>query len=107
MRVSVVQMSPGADKAANIAQAGRLIEEAVTADRPDLISLPEMWSCLGGDRDTKFQQAEPLPAPGSNQPGGPAYEFLRATARQKQITVHGGSVAESAEGKLFNTTVVF
>jgi len=107
MRLSVVQMNPGADKAANIVQAGRLIDEAVAADRPDLVSLPEMWTCLGGDREAKFREAEALPAPGSNAPGGPAYEFLRRTARERRIVVHGGSLAESGEGKLFNTTVVF
>ncbi len=107
MRLSVLQMNPGADKAANIAQATSLIDQAVAADRPDLVSLPEMWTCLGGDRATKQQESEILPPPGSNQPGGPAYEFLRRTAREKRIHVHGGSVAEAAEGKLFNTTVVF
>lgn len=107
MRVSVVQMSPGADKAANIAQASRLIDEAVAADRPDLVSLPEMWTCLGGDREAKFSQAEALPEPDSNQEGGPAYEFLRGVAREKRITVHGGSVAELGGDKLFNTTLVF
>jgi predicted amidohydrolase len=107
MRVSVVQMSPGADKTANIEQAAALIDEAVAADRPDLVSLPEMWTCLGGDRDTKFGQAEVLPPPGSNEAGGPAYEFLRRTARERQIVVHGGSVAEAGADKLFNTSVVF
>ena len=33
MRVSVVQMNPGSVKADNIAQAGRLIDGAVAADR--------------------------------------------------------------------------
>ena len=107
MRVSVVQMSPGADKAANIEQAAALIDEAVAADRPDLVSLPEMWTCLGGDRATKFGQAEVLPPPGSNEAGGPAYEFLRRTAREKQIVLHGGSVAEAGAEKLFNTSLVF
>lgn len=107
MRVSVVQMNPGADKAANIAQAGALIEGAVASDRPDIVSLPEVWSCLGGDRAAKFAAAETLPAPGSNAPGGPAYEFLRATAREKRIHVHGGSIGERAGERLFNTTVVF
>ena len=78
MRVSVIQMCPGSVKADNIAQAERLIDEAVGADRPDLVSLPEMWTCLGGDRATKVAQAEALPLPGSNEPGGEAYEFLRA-----------------------------
>ena len=106
MRVSVLQMNPGADKAANIAQAARLLDDAAT-DRPDLVSLPEMWTCLGGDAATKLAQSEPLPPPGSNQPGGPAYEWLRAAARTRDIHLHGGSMAEQAEGKLFNTTVVF
>ena len=107
MRVSVIQMSPSADKAQNIDQARRLMDEAVRADRPDIVGLPEMWTCLGGDRATKLQQAEPLPARGSNAPGGPAYEFLRSVARDRGIHVHGGSLCESAEDRLFNTTVVF
>lgn len=111
MRVSVVQMNPGADKAANIAQASRLIDRAIEADRPDLVALPEMWTCLGGDRAAKQMEAEPLPQRNSNLPGGPAYEFLRQTARQRQIYVHGGSLgekgAEDGGTRLFNTTVVF
>lgn len=107
MRVSVVQMSPGHDKAENIAQASRLIGQAVAADRPHIVSLPEMWTCLGGNRSAKYEQAETLPAYGSNEPGGPAYEFLRSIARQERITVHGGSLGERGPEKLFNTTVVF
>lgn len=111
MRVTVVQMCPGADKAANIAQADRLIAAAVEADRPDMISLPEMWTCLGGDRATKTAAAETLPPAGSNAPGGAVYEFLRGVARATGIHVHGGSMGElggaEAGGKLFNTTVVF
>lgn len=107
MRVSVVQMNAGADKARNIDQAARLIGAAVEADRPAIVSLPEMWTCLGGDRATKFREAEELPPAGGNATGGPAYEFLRGIAREKRIHVHGGSLAERAGEKLFNTTVVF
>jgi len=107
MRLSVVQMNPGHDKAANIAQARRLLEGVLAEDRPDLVTLPEMWTCLGGDRDGKFAQAEDLPRVGSNAPGGPAYEFLRSVARAGGIHVHGGSLAERAGDRLFNTTVVF
>lgn len=106
MRVSVLQLNPGSDKAANIAQATRLLDAAAT-DRPDLMAFPEMWTCLGGDRAAKQAQAEPLPPPGSNQPGGPAYEWLRQAARTRGIHVHGGSMGEQAEDRLFNTTVVF
>ncbi|HWA80868.1 MAG TPA: carbon-nitrogen hydrolase family protein [Acetobacteraceae bacterium] len=107
MRVSVIQMNPGHEKEANIAQAARLIDGAVASDRPDMLGLPEIWTCLGGDRATKFAQAETLPAAGSNAPGGPAYEFLRAVAREKRIHVHGGSIGEKDGDRLFNTTVVF
>lgn len=111
MRVSVLQMNPGADKAANIAQASRLIDRAIEADCPDFVSLPEMWTCLGGDRAAKQMEAESLPPQNSNVPGGPAYEFLRHAARQHGIHVHGGSLgekgAEDGGTRLFNTTVVF
>ncbi|MCK8786401.1 carbon-nitrogen hydrolase family protein [Roseomonas sp. NAR14] len=109
MRMTVLQMNPGHDKAANIAQARRLIESAVRADRPDIVALPEMWTCLGGDRPTKVLAAEPLPPPGSDAPGGEAYEFLREMARAHRIHLHGGSLAERPDGgeRLFNTTVAF
>ena len=106
MRVSIVQTNSGHVKADNIAQARALIEGAMT-DRPDLIGLPEVWTCLGGDRAAKFEQAETLPAVGSSEPGGAAYEFLRGVARSQHIHVHGGSIVERAGDTLFNTTVVF
>jgi nitrilase len=107
MRVSVIQMNAGHDKAHNIEQARRLLGGAIDADRPSIVALPEMWTCLGGDRATKFAAAEELPPLGSNQPGGAAYEFLRGVARDARIHVHGGSLAERAGERLFNTTVVF
>jgi nitrilase len=105
MRVSVVQMSPTADKTENIAQASRLIAGAVASERPDLVALPEIWTCLGGARDQKFAAAEALPAPGDR--GGAAYEFLRQAAVANGIHVHGGSIGELAGGRLFNTSLVF
>ena len=107
MRISVIQMNPGADKAANVAQAEALIGAALDADRPDFVALPEMWTCLGGDRAQKFREAETLPPAGSNLPGGPAYEALRAIARSRRVIVHGGSLAELDGERLFNTTIVF
>ncbi|MBY0339385.1 MAG: carbon-nitrogen hydrolase family protein [Acetobacteraceae bacterium] len=105
MRVSVIQMNQGSDKAANLAQARRLIEGALAADRPDMVSLPETWTNLGGGRDSRFAAAETLPEPGAT--GGEAYEFLREIARANAIHVHGGSIIEKGAEKLFNTTLVF
>ncbi len=107
MRISIVQMNAGHDKTANIDQARILLTDAITQDRPDIVALPEMWTCLGGNRAAKFAQAEELPAPGSGAAGDEAYEFLRGLARQHRIHVHGGSIGEKAGDRLFNTTVVF
>jgi len=105
MRVSVIQMNQGSDKAANIEQARRLVEAAVAADRPGLVTLPETWTNLGGGRDARRAAAEVLPMPGGT--GGAAYEMLRELARTHRIHVHGGSIIEDGGEKLFNTTLVF
>jgi len=105
MRISVIQMSPSAEKVQNIAQARALIEGVLATESPDLVALPEIWTCLGGTREVKLAAAETLPAPGGT--GGEAYEFLRQTAVANKIHVHGGSIGEREGDRLFNTTVVF
>lgn len=105
MRVTVIQMNPGQDKEANILEAGALIAAAAEADRPDIVCLPEMWTCLGGDRPQKMSQSETLPRRGGE--GGAAYEFLRREARTRGIVVHGGSMGERDGDRLYNTTVAF
>lgn len=111
MRVSVVQMNQGSDKAANLAQARRLVAAAVEDGRPDLVTLPETWTNLGGGRDARRAAAERLPPPGSGEAGGAAYELLRELARAHRIHVHGGSIVEAGGTetgeKLFNTSLVF
>lgn len=104
MRLTAIQMSPTADKAANIEQASRLAEAAMAADRPDFIAFPEVWTCLGGNRADKFAAAEDLPEGGE---GGEAWRFLSALAAKHRIFVHGGSIAERAGAKLRNTTLMF
>ncbi len=109
MRVSVIQMCPGSDKAENIAQAQRLLDACVVADAPDLVVLPEMWTCLGGDRTAKFSAAETVPASGSGSDadGGPAFRFLQDAARRHGIHVHGGSIGEHDGDRLLNTSLLF
>ena len=107
MRVSVIQMCPGCDKAENIAQAGCLIDECVAADGPDLVVLPEIWTCLGGDRATKFAAAEVVPQSGSDRQIGPAFGFLQDMAQRHGIHVHGGSIGEHDGDRLLNTSLLF
>ena len=82
MQVSLIQMNSVSDKAANLAEAARLIEIAVEQERPDWVSLPECFDFLGAGRREKFAAAEVLP-------GGPAYSPVSYThldvyKRQKQ-----------------------
>lgn len=100
MRVCVIQMSSINDKAANLAQARQLIEQAVAEDHPDIVLLPEVWAFQGGTPDERRAAAEPIP-------DGEAYTLLQTLARRHGILLHGGSFLERAEGRLFNTTVAF
>ena len=101
MRVAVIQMTSGPDKPANLAAAKALIERAIEAERPDLVSLPETFTVMGGGDDARREAAEVLP-------GGEAYAMLQGLAREHRVNVHGGSFFEDrGEGKLSNTTVVF
>ncbi|GBQ79689.1 carbon-nitrogen hydrolase [Gluconacetobacter johannae DSM 13595] len=108
VRTTVVQMAPGSSLPDNIDQARHLIEAAIRADRPDLVVLPEMWSCLGGTRDVKFASAEALPAPGAaDDAAGPLYRFMRDMARTHGVTLHGGSIGERRGDRLMNTSLLF
>ncbi|MGA3301938.1 MAG: carbon-nitrogen hydrolase family protein [Methylovirgula sp.] len=102
MKISLIQMNSRADKAANIATAVKLIEQAVAEERPDWVALPECFDFLGGTRAEKFAAAE---VPGE----GAASSALRALAKKHGIVIHAGSILERVEGeeRIHNTTLVF
>lgn len=102
MKVSLVQMNSGGDKAANISAAAKLIERAAEEERPDWIGLPECFDFLGGDRKAKAAAAETFP-------NGPAYTAMRELASRLKVFVHAGSILERIKGdeRVHNTTVVF
>jgi deaminated glutathione amidase len=100
VKVALIQMNSQGDKAANLAQARRLIEQAVAEERPDLIALPEVWTLLSEDPTAKRAAAEPIP-------GGEAYGLLQELAARHRIVLHGGSFIERDGEALYNTTVVF
>ncbi len=106
MKVSVVQMSPGSDKRANIIQAETYLAHAVRQDSPDIVVLPEVWTCLGGTTEQKFAAAEEIPPVGSDDGGGDAIAAMRRLAREHGLFIHAGSMAEKAGDRLLNTSVV-
>lgn len=102
MKISLIQMNSVSDKAANIAQATALIEEAVANEKPDWVMLPETFDWAGGSAADKQTAAEIIP-------GGPAYRAMQVLAIKHRIFIHAGSILEKVEGepRLSNTTVVF
>jgi predicted amidohydrolase len=100
IRVACVQMTSRDDKDANLERAEALVGRAA-ATGADVVVLPEKWNAIGGV-DVLRAAAEPLE-------GGESVEAMASWATRHGITLVGGSITESREGreKLSNTSAVF
>ena len=100
LRVAAVQMTSGADKAANLEHAETLVGRAA-ATGADVVFLPEKWNVIG-TAEQLHEGAEPLA-------GGESVEAMAAWARTHGLALVGGSITEVREGrdKLSNTCGVF
>lgn len=101
LRISVIQMNSGADREANLAQAARLMEAAIDADRPRLIFLPEYFDFYGGEQEGKLAKAETLGASST-------LAFLSTFARRHGVWIHAGSIIERVidDPRVYNTSLV-
>jgi deaminated glutathione amidase len=99
MLAAAVQMTSGADKAQNVAQATDLIRRAHAAGAK-FVGVPENFAWMGPEPE-RDQNAETLE--------GPTLTTMQALARDLGITLLAGSVLESGapNGRLFNTSVLF
>jgi predicted amidohydrolase len=88
VRAAAVQLTATADKATNLETADRLVRAAVR-DGAALVVLPEKWSVYGAPADQRTG-AEPL--------DGPALAWARAIARELEIDLVAGSIAEAPGG---------
>ena len=95
MRLAQIQMAVTADKAENLRHAEALLASVKGAD---MAVLPEMFCC---PYDNGCFRAY------GEAPGGEAYQFLSALAREKRLWLVGGSVPELTDGKVYNTSYVF
>ena len=102
MKIALIQMNAGDDRAANLRQATALIGRAVAEERPDWILLPECFDVLGGTREAKLAAAEHFP-------DGAAYRTMRDLAARHGVFIHAGSMLERLPGeeRIGNTTVAF
>jgi predicted amidohydrolase len=108
VRVAAIQLNSTADRAANLAGADRLTRVAA-ADGAELIVLPEKWSAIGSDEDLRAGAEELGGAKGDHggSADGPALTWARELARELEIDLVAGSIAERMPGreKLANTSV--
>jgi len=97
-KLALVQLSVGANKTENIGRAALKISEAAQ-NGAQVISLPE---CFNSPYGTKYfgEYSEAVP-------DGPSCQLLKETAKKYKIYLIGGSIPESADGKLFNTSTVW
>lgn len=84
LRVSVVQMSSGADVASNLDDAGRALADAA-ADGAAMAVLPENFAAIGADEAYRVAIAE-------REGRGPIQDFLADAAARLGIWIVGGTL---------------
>jgi predicted amidohydrolase len=87
VRAAAVQLTATADQATNLDTADRLVRAAVR-DGAALVVLPEKWSVYGSPEDQRA---------GAEALDGPALSWARAIARELEIDLVAGSIAEAPE----------
>jgi predicted amidohydrolase len=100
-RVAAIQMASGPHVAANLQEAGRLIELAAgTGAR--IIALPEYFAIMGMKDTDKVAARE-------KDGAGPIQDFLAAEARRHRVWIVGGSVPleSGAPDKVRNACLVY
>ena len=100
-RIAGVQMASGPNVAANLNEAGRLVE-AAALQGARLVALPEYFAIMGMRPTDKVKVRE-------KDGDGPIQRFLAETAKKHKIWLVGCSVpiAAPTEGKIFNSCQLY
>ena len=91
LRVALLQLKVGADKAANIANAVKHIQKAAQ-EGANFVMLPE---CFQTPYGTKY-----FPEYAEDIPSGETSQAMRKAAMDNKITLLAGSIPESDGGKV-------
>lgn len=97
MKAALIQMRNVSDKAENLIHASKLICEA-SKNGAELCVLPEMFCCEYRNR-AFIENQEPA--------GGPAWRMLSDAAKENGVWLIGGTIPESEDGRIYNTSFVF
>lgn len=104
LKIALIQLKAGANKAANLAKVSQFIDSAVSESKIgklDLVMLPECFnSPYAVDKFREYAEAIP---------NGETTTFLSDLAKKHQIYIVGGSIPEKdgASDKIFNTSLTF
>jgi len=94
LKVTLVQVDAGRDVQANLTRTKQLLTKIGATD---IIALPEVFAVRGSDEDYR-RHAAPL--------SGPLMNFLASIAHRHNAWVLAGSLMESHETGLYNTSVL-
>jgi predicted amidohydrolase len=100
VRVSIVQLNSHDDVERNLSEANRLVRRAHSAEPAQLYILPEYTPFAGGSVEQKRAFAETVP-------DGPVSRFFSNLASELGAGIYCGSLNETLDGQLFNTSVIF
>ncbi|GAB2540443.1 carbon-nitrogen family hydrolase [Gracilibacillus alcaliphilus] len=99
MKYAIYQMDVvTAEPQANFHKIQTWVEEQVQADKPDVFILPEMWN-------TGYALPQLITIADSK--GKETIPFLSSLAKQHQVHIIGGSIANKKEDGIYNTSYVF
>ena len=102
LRIALIQLKAGADKAANLNSVKNHIEKAIstsTVGPLDVVMLPECFnSPYAVDQFRRYSESIP---------GGETTEFLSSLAKKHSVYIVGGSIPELADDKVYNTSLTF
>jgi len=97
LRLALIQLSVGTNKAENVKRACSMVKEAASKGAK-LIALPECFNSPYGTQYFK-EYSETVP--------GPTTQSLSQVAKECQVYLLGGSIPESLDGQCYNTCSVF
>lgn len=106
LTIGLVQMRMSESVEANLERASRMIGKAAAAGAR-VVCLPELFATR---YFPQYQGSSPESAKGRewlDTIPGMATEMLSEAARTNEVVLVGGSIFESDEGRVFNTSVVF
>lgn len=101
MRITLIQMNGAAGRDENVARACDLIDQAVAAERPDLIVLPEFFNTL------YFPQYRDMAYTALAEPDdGPTMTRIRAKAAEHGVHIVATIYEEEGPGLLYDTAML-